>query len=391
VRIGFDVSQTAEQMAGCGVVADQLLRHLGPAGPGDVFIPYPVFGNYRNPNFVHATRPAGENVVDDHFRRSFAELNAEWNRPMAGLHGFLGHPEIVQANNFFCPVGLPVPVVYTVYDMSHAECPQFHSERNRQACFNGMFDASLHANHFVAISRYSRDRFLAWFPHVPARRVSLIYPAARPSLISTAPDEEVNRLLHRFDIAPDGFWLAVGTIEPRKNYRLLLDAYARLLDDVPSRALPLCVAGQSGWIESLDRQIERLGLRDHVRLLGFVEDADLAILYRTCFAFVYPSAYEGFGLPVVEALANGAAVVTSRSTSLPEVVGDAALLARPAAPAEYLDAMKRLLLEPGLRGDLRDAAREQARKFSWDRSAAMLLDLYHSLVNAPMAGRLQSV
>ena len=187
-------------------------------------------------------------------------------------------------------------------------------------------------------------------------------------------------VLRKFDLTPDGFWLAVGTIEPRKNYGLLLEVYAQLIADLSGHVSPLCIAGQAGWIESsLAPRIRQLGLDDRVHCLGFVEDRELAALYRACFGFVYPSLYEGFGLPVVEALACGAAVVAMRSTSLPEVVGEAGMLVAPQSPAAYLGAMKQLLLEPSRRADLRAAAPQQAARFSWQRSAERLLDLYQSV------------
>ena len=224
------------------------------------------------------------------------------------------------------------------------ECPEFHTERNRLICFNGLFDASLYATHFVAISEYSAHAFLKWFPHVAPDRVSVVHLAARPSIASPMKDDAVAAVLRKFDLTPDGFWLAVGTIEPRKNYGYLLDAYAALMAQSSGHELPLCIVGQAGWIESsLEPRIRQLGIGDKVRCLGFVNDAELAALYRDCFAFLFPSRYEGFGLPVVEALACGAAVVAMRSTSLPEVVGDAGTLVDPESPSDYLEAMKRLV------------------------------------------------
>ena len=385
MRIGFDVSQTAEQMAGCGIVADQFLRHLVPANPSDVFIPYPVFGNYRNPEFARATRPDAANVVGDQFGLSWAELNRAWDAADSNLLAFLGHPDVVHANNFYCPTHLPVHVVYTLYDLSQTEHPEYHTERNRLACFNGLFDASIHADHLVAISEHSRRRFLKWFPHVEPARLSVVYPAARPSISSPVDAKQIESVLLRFDLTFDAFWLAVGTIEPRKNYGLLLEAYAQLIADSATPVPPLCIAGQPGWIESsLAPRIQQLGLADRVRCLGFVDDTDLAALYRACFAFVYPSLYEGFGLPVVEALACGAAVIAMESTSLPEVVGDAGLLVSPQSPAAYFHAMKQLALEPSLRADLRAAGPHQAARFSWTHSAAALRDLYQTVTSRPL-------
>jgi glycosyltransferase involved in cell wall biosynthesis len=385
MRIGFDVSQTAERMAGCGIVADQFLRHLVPASPSDIFIPYPVFGNYRNPEYAAATRPDGPNVVADQFELSWKQLNMAWDAPAGDVRAFLGHPDVVHANIFHCPIDLPIPIVYTLYDMSQIECPEYHTERNRVVCFKGLFDASLHADRFVAISEYSRTRFLKWFPHVATERVSVVYLAARPSIAEPPAEDEMDSVLRKFDLVPDEFWLAVGTIEPRKNYGLLLDVYRQLLTELPGHVSPLCIAGQAGWIESsLAPRIRQLGLDDRVRCLGFVEDRELAALYRSCLGFVYPSLYEGFGLPVVEAMACGAAVIAMRSTSLPEVVGEAGMLVAPQSPAAYLDAMKQLVLEPSRRADLRAAAPQQAARFSWQQSAARLLDLYRSVAARPV-------
>jgi glycosyltransferase involved in cell wall biosynthesis len=380
MRIGFDVSQTAERMAGCGIVADQFLRHLVPASPSDIFIPYPIFGNYRNPEFAAATRPDGPNVVADQFQMSWKELNQAWDAPAGDVRAFLGHPDVVHANNFYCPLDLPIPIVYTIYDMSQIECPEYHTERNRVVCFKGLFDASLHADRFVAISECSRTRFLQWFPHVAPERVSVVYLAARPSIAAPLTQDKMDSVLRKFDLVPDEFWLAVGTIEPRKNYGLLLDVYGQLLAELPALVPPLCIAGQAGWIESsLAPRIRQLGLDGRVRCLGFVEDAELAALYRACFGFVYPSLYEGFGLPLVEAMACGAAVIAMRSTSLPEVVGEAGILVAPRSPVAYLDAMKQLILEPSRRAELRATAPQQAARFSWPRSAERLLDLYQSV------------
>ncbi len=383
VRIGFDVSQTAERMAGCGIVADQFLRHLVRASPSDDFIPYPVFGNYRHPEFAAATRPEAPNVITSQFGMTWAALNEGWDAS-GDISAFLVHPDIVHANNFFCPRNLSAPVVYTLYDMSQIECPEFHTERNRLNCFNGLFEASLHARHFVAISDYSRRAFLKWFPHVAPDRVSVVYPAARSSITAPVEQDALAGVLRRFGLTPDGFWLTVGTIEPRKNYGVLLEAYAALIAQAPGHDLPVCIAGQAGWLESsLEPRIRQLGIGDRVRCLGFVEDAELAALYRSCFAFLYPSRYEGFGLPVVEALACGAAVVAMRSTSLPEVVGVAGMLVDPASPTAYLEAMKQLVMEPERRAALRAAALGQAARFSWQRGAAALLEVYRSAAAHP--------
>jgi glycosyltransferase involved in cell wall biosynthesis len=383
MRIGFDVSQTAEAMAGCGVFADELCRQLVRAAPRDTIIPYPVFWNYRNPAFRKASAPTAPNVLPLHHDRSWQALNDGWDAK--GSHyEFLGRPDVVHSNSFGCPRDLGAPLIYTVYDLSPIDHPEYHTEANRLVCFNGLFEASLYADALIAISHFTRDRLLHWFPHVDPARVSIVYPAARPSLITPASGSDDDRVLRKYHLRSDAFWLAVGTIEPRKNYARLLDAYWRVLRDHPDMP-DLCIAGQAGWKESaLEPRLLALGLEDRVKCLGYVPDAELAALYRGCLGFVFPSLYEGFGLPVIEALACGAAVIASKVTSIPEVTGDAALLIDPTSVDDLAEAMTRLLTDQSCRAHLRSQAAQQASRFSWQAAAEETLAVYHRTLRMPI-------
>jgi glycosyltransferase involved in cell wall biosynthesis len=379
MRIGFDVSQTAEAMAGCGVFADELCKHLVRVATEHTIIPYPVFDGYRNPAFRKATRPSASNVLPLHHDQTWAALNAGWDAP-GSRHDFLGRPDVVHSNSFGCPRHLGAPLVYTVYDLSPLDHPQYHTEENRLVCFNGLFEAALYADAFIAISKFTRDRFLYWFPHVDPARLTIVYPAARPSLSAPASATDDAGVLRKFGVTSDQFWLAVGTIEPRKNYPLLLEAYARVLREHPDTP-ELCIAGQAGWKESaLEPRLRALGLTDRVKCLGYVPDAELAALYRRCLAFVFPSHYEGFGLPVIEALACGAAVIASRVTSVPEVLGDAGLLIDPTSVDDLAGAMTLVLTDAACRARLRERAVHQAARFSWLDAARQLLNVYSRIV-----------
>jgi glycosyltransferase involved in cell wall biosynthesis len=378
MRIGFDVSQTAEARAGCGVFQHELCHHLAKVAPEATLIPYPVFEGYRNPEFKRASRPEAPNVLPIHHDLSWHAINAGWDS-VGSRHDFLGRPDVVHANSFSCPQRIGAPLVYTVYDLSPIEHPEYHTEENRLVCFNGLFDASLHADAFVAISAFTRERFLHWFPHVNPERVTIVYPAARSSVVASVSAAVEISALRRFALEPDGFWLAVGTIEPRKNYSLLLEAYARLLQSHPESP-DLCIAGQPGWKESsLEARSQALGVTNRVRFLGFVPDAELAALYRHCVGFVYPSHYEGFGLPVIEALAAGAPVLASDTTSLPEVLGDAGILFDHTEVEHLASAMTTLLIDTDCRARLRANARIQASRFSWKEAATRVRQVYESV------------
>ena len=380
MRIGFDVSQTADSMAGCGVFAAELFKALITEGLDDTFIPYPVFSGYRSAAYRQALRPEVPNVDARLHDLDWAAVNAGWDQTDR-RHQFLGEPDIVHSNSFGCPSDLGVPLVYTVYDLSPVEHPEFHTEANRLACFNGLFEASVQADHFLAISKFSRDRFLHWFPHVAASDVTIVYPAAR--FTAVGDDGDAREVLDRLGLVSGSFWLAVGTVEPRKNYGTLIDAYARLVAERPD-SLPLCIVGQAGWKETpVGQRALELGLADRVTVTGFLPDEDLAVLYRHTFGLVFPSHYEGFGLPVIEALASGAPVIASRTSSLPEVVGDAGLLVAPDDPEALTAAMRRLSDDGSLRARLKDASLTQAAEFSWQGAARRTLDVYHHVQKRP--------
>jgi glycosyltransferase involved in cell wall biosynthesis len=179
------------------------------------------------------------------------------------------------------------------------------------------------------------------------------------------------------------FWLSVGTIEPRKNQKLLAQAYARYLA-LGGDPKPLIFAGGTGWeMDGFEEYVNSLGISEHVIMTGYVSDDELIWLYRNCYANIYPSLFEGFGLPVLEGMQFGAPTIASNSTSIPEVTGDAALLIDP----EDTDAWSQGLLQLSKNQSLRDLYKEkasvQAERFSWKSTTASLLDLYHEAVSLP--------
>ena len=341
MRIGFDVSQTGANKAGCGMVAYSLINYLAKLNQENFYILYSNFGSdfwepdHRQTTF-HSQQPNMERRFADF---SSGQAKTFWNNPPSDFEDQLGNPDIIHSNNFFCPTRLRhARLIYTLYDLSFLEYPEFTTEYNRLICFDGVFKASLYADRIISISEYSKTHFLEIFPHYPGERIQVLHPASRYS-ISDDVDDEAGRFN---ELSPDGFWLSVGTLEPRKNIRRLLQAYARLRES-RSTDLPLVMAGGQGWLEEgLPEYLARLGIEKDVYLLGYVNDLQLQWLYRHCFAFIYPSLFEGFGLPVLEAMSLGAPVISSDRTSLPEICGDAALLVDPEKVEAISEAMNRL-------------------------------------------------
>ena len=181
------------------------------------------------------------------------------------------------------------------------------------------------------------------------------------------------------DRLPDKYVLFVGTLEPRKNVDGLVRAYASLPDEL-KKEYPLVLAGRRGWhTEKIDLAIKETSSKKYIIETGYLSEGDLPALYKMATAFVYPSWYEGFGLPPLEAMSYGVPVICSDTSSLPEVVGDAALQVNPADQAEISSALEKLLTNKALRAKLIEAGRDQAMKFSWEKTARQTLEVLESV------------
>jgi glycosyltransferase involved in cell wall biosynthesis len=383
MKIGFDISQTGRAKAGCGFFADGLIRRLTADDNRNHYILYPAVGDFFwDPDYATATFASDLPGVERWNSPSdMQSARRFWRNPGDDFERQLGFPDIFHANNFFCPQGLrQARLVYTLYDLSFIEEPDWHTEANRVGCFSGVFRAGLNADLILTISEYTRQHFLSIFPGFPASRTAVVYPASR--FEDPCRDETPERFAA---MKPDGFWLCVGTIEPRKNHGRLLDAY-RILKAENCSTLPMVLAGAQGWLlDHFDTFLHGLEPGRDVILPGYVSEEELKWLYRNCFGFVYPSLFEGFGMPVLEALGLEAPVLCSYTSSLPEVVGDAALFFDPLDVISIASAMRRLACGEISRNSLRAAGKRQSAKFSWARSASRVRDLYDQVMSLPRA------
>ena len=281
---------------------------------------------------------------------------------------------------YTAPPLAPCPVVATVHDLSFEHIPETFKLRSRVQLRITVRATVRRAAHVIAPSEFTRRDLVETYKLDPAR-VTAIPLAVSPRFRRAEDAAEVARVRGRYGIAAE-YVLAVGSIQPRKNLARLLRAYSALRRARGRSNLPqLVLVGKKAWLygETL-RAVEAEGLAGSVVLTGYVPEADLPALYSGALCFAYPSFYEGFGLPPLEAMSCGAPVLTGNLTSLPEVVGDAALTVDPFDVEALADALGRLIDDDALRARLRERGLQRARDFDWRDTARMTLLTYRRVI-----------
>ncbi|MBK9170164.1 MAG: glycosyltransferase family 4 protein [Bryobacterales bacterium] len=282
---------------------------------------------------------------------------------------------------YTAPLNCPVPVIVSVHDVSFLDHPQFFPASRSFQLRWSVERTVRQAAHVLTGSDFSREAILRAYRLAP-ERVSVIPNAANPFFRPLHIDNACDWVRNRFQL-PTPFVLSVGDLQPRKNPVALIQAFAQLVKAQPELRHRLALVGQDTWYSAKVREaIRESGVSDRIRLLGFVTDEDLLHLYNACEVFVFPSLYEGFGLPVLEAMACGRAVACSNTTAVPEVADGAAILFDPRSVDEIARAMADLLRDPELRIRMERLGQQRAAAFSWNRTAERTLAAYYRAAQA---------
>src|SRR4051812_24115674 len=284
--------------------------------------------------------------------------------------------DLFHAPHYVLPPLTPCRSVVTIHDCIHLRFPQYLPSRLGYAYARAqMWTATQRAARVITVSEASKRDILRYF-RVPESRIDVIYNAIDERFWQQPDPEDIARVRERYRL-DNPFVLYAGNIKPHKNLERLIDAFHLLRQNSAMKDVQLLIIGDEiSKYATLRRAVHRHKLHKHVRFFGFVSDQTLAALYRLAAVFVFPSLYEGFGLPPLEAMASGTPVITSNVSSLPEVVGDAALLIDPYDPAAIADAMRLVLSDEAFRLQLRERGLRRARHFSWERSIARVHDIY---------------
>ncbi len=270
------------------------------------------------------------------------------------------------------------PSVATIHDLSYLHYPQFHPKERIRRMEKLMPQTLKHADHLIAVSEFVRAEVIGILG-VPADKITAIPEGADESFRVRRRDE-CEPVLSRYGLNGVEYLLTVGTLEPRKNLLGLIAAYSRLPKKTQEEH-PLVVVGIKGWLsDALERQLEPLERRGRVRRLGYVASEDLPFVYGAAHAFAFPSFYEGFGLPPLEAMACGVPVMISNRSSLPEVAGDAALQVDPQDVEAMTRGLEQLLGDDAFRENASQAGPRRAAQFTWARCVDHTVGVYRKVL-----------
>jgi glycosyltransferase involved in cell wall biosynthesis len=374
MRIAFDGTTLRPGRTGVGYYTEHLLEHLAGEAPDDELI---VVSNRP----VDTTRPLHPRV---------RVVNSRWRAPrMVWMQALAPRllrelqPSVVHFTNGMMPFMSPAPTVVTIHDMSLTLYPRYHPPR--RVLLNRPFVdlAARRADAIITVSQ-SAKRDIVRIYGLPSERVHVVHEAAAPSFRPVTDRAQLEEVRRKYRLA-DRYILYVGTIEPRKNLPKLLEGFAarHKSGDLPHQ---LVCAGPYGWLSrDIEEHIGKLQVADKIRFTGYVPFHDLPALYSLAEMFVFPSLYEGFGLPVIEAMASGAPVITGAVPALAEIGGGAVEHVARLDGESLGEAMVALARDRGRREHLARLGLARARAFSWARAARETLEVYRRAAN-PSAG-----
>ncbi len=369
MRIAINTLGPSKLKAGVGNYVYELVRNLAQIDKNNEYF---IIANTDNATLFQMQQ---KNVHVIHAPRFTTHKNLRiiWEQVGIPLICWQHHIDILHSPGFVAPLFLPCKSVVTIHDMTFFSHPRMHEISKLLYYWLFIPLSAWLANAISADSENTRKETIRYLRIAP-KKIKTIHLAANPLCKPVAKTKAKQHLAKTHNIH-HSFILFVGTLEPRKNIAGLIDSYARA-----NPTQQLAIVGGKGWqYNSLFQKVKELGIENKVVFTGYVPDTDLSYFYSAADLFVYPSFYEGFGIPPLEALQCGCPVLTSNVSSIPEVVGDAAILIDPTK--DFSSAITSLLADERKQTELRTKGFLQAKKFSWKTCAQQTLTLYTTIMN----------
>ncbi len=370
IRIGFDATPLLGPRSGVGSYTSRLLEAMLRTNPEWEYLLYsnrPL--EPLEPELAHA-RPVVSRLPS---RRLI------WMQSLLPLLIQRSRPDLCHFPNAMAPLWQPQPFVLTIHDASLFLYSQYHPRMRLLSIRLTLPLLARRAAAVICVSHHARAELIGIL-NLDPEKVYVVHEAAPAGYQPVTDLHHLNLLRRKYGL-PERFLLHVGTLEPRKNLQRLVRALYQIRQQ--GSEIPLVLVGAQGWqMNGLAQEIERLGLQDAIRFTGYVPDEDLPGLYSLATLFVFPSLYEGFGLPPIEAMACGAPVLTSNRGSLPEICADAAHLVDPEDEQALADSLLALLGDADWRAELSRRGQAHARTFSWERAARETAAIYRRVLRA---------
>jgi len=376
MRIAVDAHAIGRHLTGNEVYVRSLLREFNTLDPDSEFIAY-------------VSEPGAERLVPRRFATKHVAANPYLRLGWTLSSRLFGDKPDLLHVQYTAPLVNPVPIVSTVHDVSFIEHPEYFTTWKRTHLRSNVARTVQIAARIITVSEFSRDAILRAYPISPDK-VRVVPNAASAEFRVVSRGRASQAVLDRFGIqAPYVF--SVGDLQPRKNHIGLIAAFAALTAAHPELPHHLVITGQDTWFTPrVHAAAAASGVADRIHFTGFVSDPDLVHLYNASDCFVFPSFYEGFGLPILEAMACGRAVACSNTSAMPEVAEGAGLLFDPRNPTSISRAMADILLDAELRERMESRGLKRAGHFSWRKSAEATLRVYREVVGGGSMSRVAS-
>ncbi|MBE3092203.1 MAG: glycosyltransferase family 4 protein [Actinobacteria bacterium] len=385
MRIGIDLSRYFDRSGGVGIYAANLLKYLLKIDKNNEYNAYSFFYNCFPSNWKH------KKIIDE-FRKygkvNFSQINLptsilkrKWNNSsIEKKEKLLGGVDIIHSTAYMIPELFNARLVVTIHDLSFLIFPEYHTKENYELVLSNLIYLNSRPDMVICDSLQTKKDVIKYF-HVPEEKLRVVYLGVSDSFREEIDSDFRKKILEKYGLTGK-YLLCVASIEPRKNFLRIINAFSEFIKQEEYKEYSLVCVGGRGWknieIYSL---VKQKNLEGKIKFLGFIEESELAPIYNQAEIFLYPSLYEGFGLPVLEAMACAVPVITSNVSSLPEVASDAAILVNPYSEKDIYTAVCSLLENGSLRKKLISKGLDRVREFSWEKTARETLKVYHGVYN----------